>query len=151
MARFKWTKWSAFLREDLQPYKTMTDTLTPVEYTNWALLAWNSTLDWNDVPSAWLYGQDHLCGQLVTSCLHLESFSLLPRPPPRPCIYNAGLKLMHMYTFEKIVCKGLKSSKELNNFKGKLYFIQYITKSSSVKQKRPSTSKLKAGNFNLIF
>ena len=29
-----------------------------------------------------------------------------------------------MHTFEKIVCKGLKSSKELNNFKGKLYFIQ---------------------------
>ena len=38
----------------------MTDTLTPVERTNWALSAWNSTLDWNDVPSAWLYGQDHL-------------------------------------------------------------------------------------------
>ena len=38
----------------------MTDTLTPVEHTNWALSAWNSTLDWNDVPSAWLYGQDHL-------------------------------------------------------------------------------------------
>ena len=38
----------------------MTVTLTPVERTNWALSAWNSTLDWNDVPSAWLYGQDHL-------------------------------------------------------------------------------------------
>ena len=38
----------------------MTDTLTPVERTNWALSAWNSTLNWNDVPSAWLYGQDHL-------------------------------------------------------------------------------------------
>ena len=38
----------------------MTDTLTPVERTNWALSAWNSTLDWNGVPSAWLYGQDHL-------------------------------------------------------------------------------------------
>ena len=71
------------------PCKTMTDTLAPVERTNWALSAWNSTLDQNDVPSAWLYGQDHLwatghlvsspggfmvrtiCGQLVTSCLHL--------------------------------------------------------------------------------
>ena len=40
--------------------KSMTDTLAPVERTNWALLAWNSTLDQNDVPSAWLYGQDHL-------------------------------------------------------------------------------------------
>ena len=38
----------------------MTDTLAPVERTNWALSAWNSTLDQNDVPSAWLYGQDHL-------------------------------------------------------------------------------------------
>ena len=38
----------------------MTDTLAPVEHTNWALSAWNSTLDRNDVPSAWLYGQDHL-------------------------------------------------------------------------------------------
>ena len=38
----------------------MTDTLTPVERTNWALSTWNSTLDWNDVPSAWLYGRDHL-------------------------------------------------------------------------------------------
>ena len=53
-------RWSAFLREELRPCKTMTDTLTPVERTNWALSAWNSTLDWNDVPSAWLYGQDHL-------------------------------------------------------------------------------------------
>ena len=68
----------------------MTDTLAPVERTNWALLAWNSTLDRNDVSSAWLYGQDHLwaTGHLVSSPSH---------PPPR----NTGLKLMH--TFEKIV------------------------------------------------
>ena len=46
MARLKW---SAFWREDLQPCKTMTDTLAPVERTNWALLAWNSTLEQNDV------------------------------------------------------------------------------------------------------
>ena len=47
----------------------MTDTLAPVERTNWALSAWNSTLDRNDVPSAWLYGQDHLwaTGHLVSS------------------------------------------------------------------------------------
>ena len=42
------------------PCEIMTDTLAPVERTNWALSAWNSTLDQNDVPSAWLYGQDHL-------------------------------------------------------------------------------------------
>ena len=49
-----------FWGEDLRPCKAMTDTLTPVERTNWALSTWNSTLDWNDVPSAWLYGRDHL-------------------------------------------------------------------------------------------
>ena len=49
----------------------MTDTLAPVEHTNWALSAWNSTPDRNDVPSAWLYGQDHLwaTGHLVSSPL----------------------------------------------------------------------------------
>ena len=54
-------KWSAFLRGGLQPCKTMTDTLAPVERTNLALSTWNSTLDRNDVPSAWLYGQDLVC------------------------------------------------------------------------------------------
>ena len=48
----------------------MTDTLTPVECTNWALSAWNSTLDWNDVPSAWLYGQDHLWATQDLVCQH---------------------------------------------------------------------------------
>ena len=54
------------------PCKTMTDTLAPVEHTNWALSAWNSTLDRNDVPSAWLYGQDHLwaTSHLVSSLGH---------------------------------------------------------------------------------
>ena len=53
----------------MQPCKAMTDTLAPVERTNWALSAWNSTPDRNDVPSAWLYGQDHLwaTGHLVSS------------------------------------------------------------------------------------
>ena len=55
----------------------MTDTLAHVEHTNWVLLAWNSTLDQNDVPSAWLYGQDHLwaTSHLVSSpgevCMYL--------------------------------------------------------------------------------
>ena len=55
--------------EDLRSCKSMTDTLAPVERTNWALSAWNSTLDRNDVPSAWLYGQDHqwATGHLVSS------------------------------------------------------------------------------------
>ena len=38
----------------------MTHTLAPVECTNWALSAWNSTLYRNNVASAWLYGQGHL-------------------------------------------------------------------------------------------
>ena len=57
----------------------MIDTSAPVERTNWALLAWNSTLDRNGVPSAWLYGQDHL---LATS--HLVSSPGEVFPPPSP-------------------------------------------------------------------
>ena len=61
----------------------MTDTLTPVERTNWALSAWNSTLDWNDVPSAWLYGQDHLWATQDLVCLLGELWPP-PWPPPHP-------------------------------------------------------------------
>ena len=77
----------------------MTDTLAPVERTaNWALSAWNSTLDRNDVPLAWLYGQDHLwaTGHLVSSP---EGF--FPPPPTHPPPCNTRLKLMH--TFKKVV------------------------------------------------
>ena len=111
------------------PCKIMTDTLAPVERTNWALPAWDFTLAQNDVPSAlswsgpsvgnWsvsspgglLYGQDHLwaTGHLVSSpggfCRlppHLPSPPTRPSlssHPPPPC--NTGLKLMHI--FEKIV------------------------------------------------
>ena len=65
------------------PCETVTDTLAPVERTNWALSAWNSTLDQNDVPSAWLYGQDHLwaAGHLVST--PGEVFPP-PSPPPLP-------------------------------------------------------------------
>ena len=83
------------------PCKIMTDTLAPVEHTNWALSAWNPTLDRNDVPLAWLYGQDHLwaTGHLVSS---LGEVFPPPSPPPtRPSPHNTGLKLMH--TFEKII------------------------------------------------
>ena len=64
----------------------MTDTLAPVERTNWALLAWNSTLDRNDVPSAWLYGQDHLwtTGHLVSSLGEVFPSPSLPSLPPSP-------------------------------------------------------------------
>ena len=86
--------WSAFLRGGLQPCKTMTNTLTPVEHTNWALSAWNSTLDRNDVPLPGCVVRT-ICGQLRTSCVHLESFSLLPTHPhphpllpPTPFLFN---------------------------------------------------------------
>ena len=90
----------------MEPCKAMTDTLAPVERTNWVLSAWNSTLDRNDVPSAWLYGQDHLwaTGHLMSSpggFCHLPSPPAPPSPPTHPSPCNIGLKLMH--TFEKIV------------------------------------------------
>ena len=59
----------------------MTDTLAPVERTNWALSAWNSTLDRNDVPSAWLYGQDHLW---ATGSPRVFTWGFLPPPSPPP-------------------------------------------------------------------
>ena len=66
----------------------MTDTLAPVEHTNWVLSAWNSTLDQNEVPSAWLYGQDHLwaTNHLVSS--PGEVFPP-PSPPSRPLLQPA--------------------------------------------------------------
>ena len=63
------------------PCKTMTYTLAPVERTNWALSAWNSTLAQNDVPSAWLYGQDHLW---ATSHLVSSPGEVFPPPSPPP-------------------------------------------------------------------
>ena len=64
----------------------MTDTLVPVEHTNWALSAWNSTLDRNDVPSAWLYGQDHLwtTSHLMSSPVEVFPPPSLPPTPPSP-------------------------------------------------------------------
>ena len=78
----------------------MTDTLAPVERTNWALSAWNSTLDQNDVPSAWLYGQDHLwaTSHLVSSpgfFFPPPSQPATPSPPTHPPPCKTGLKLMH--------------------------------------------------------
>ena len=63
------------------PCKIMTDTLALVERTNWALPAWDSTLAQNDVPSAWLYGQDHLW---ATSHLVSSPGEVFPPPSPPP-------------------------------------------------------------------
>ena len=91
MARLKW---SAFLRG---PCKSMTDTLAPVERTNWALSAWNPTLDQIDVPSDWLYGQDHLwtAGHLVSS---LGEVFPPPSPPPHPTLPSPPLPSSHLPT-----------------------------------------------------
>ena len=54
----------------------MTDILARVEHTNWALLAWNSTIDRNDVPSAWLYGQDHLWATIYSHLVSSKSYEV---------------------------------------------------------------------------
>ena len=66
----------------MQPCKAMTDTLAPVERTNWALSAWNLPLTgmMSLRPGCMVRT---ICGQLVTSCLHLGRFFLLP-PHPLP-------------------------------------------------------------------
>ena len=64
------------------PCKIMTDTLAPVERTNWALPAWDSTLAQNDALRPCCMVRT-ICGKLVTSCLHLRRFFLLsPHPLP---------------------------------------------------------------------
>ena len=66
----------------------MTDTLAPVERTNWALSAWNSTLDRNDVLSAWLYGQGHLW---ATSHLVSPPGEVFPPPSAPPTSHSPPL------------------------------------------------------------
>ena len=80
------------------PCETMTDTLAPVERTNWALSAWNSTLDRNDVPSAWLYGQDHLwaAGHLVSS-----PGEVFPPPPSSLPSFTYFQSMQSMYYIPK--------------------------------------------------
>ena len=125
----------------------MTDTLAPVEHTNWVLSAWNSTLDRNDVPSAWLYGQDHLwaTSHLVSS--PGEVFTSPSPPPPQPPLpsslpptpRNTGLKLMH--TFKK---KGLKSRTT-----SKVNCILFNRLLSPVLLNKSGLVRAKAGSFNL--
>ena len=122
-----------------------------MECTDWMFLAWNSTLDRNDVPSAWLYGQDHLWATQDLVCS--------PREPPTPCShpypppplpshpppsFKTGLKLMH--TFEKIILKGLKSSEEQLQRSTIFYSIDY---QGPILLNKSSLVRAKAGNFNL--
>ena len=71
---------------DLQPCKTMTDTLAPVERANWVQPAWNSSLDWNGVPSVWLGGQDHLRATGGPVSLPGGFSSSLSTPPTHPLV-----------------------------------------------------------------
>ena len=45
------------------------------------LSTWDSILEWNDAPSAWLYGQDHLW---ATQDLVSSPGELWPPPTPPP-------------------------------------------------------------------
>ena len=96
-------KWSAFLREDLQPCKIMTDTLAPVERIGRCRPGILPLTGMMSVRPGCMVRT--ISGQLVTSCLHLGGFSTSlptpPSPPTRPPPCNTELKLMH--TFEKIV------------------------------------------------
>ena len=101
---------SAFLGVDLQPCKTMTDTLAPVERTNWGvtslefyprpewcpfgLVEWSGPSGGDWWPRVFTWG--------FFPPLSPPPTLTRPSPPPAhppPC--NAGLKLMH--TCEKII------------------------------------------------
>ena len=82
-----------------------------------------------------------ICGQLVTSCLHLGVSS--PPPIPPPC--NAGLKLMH--TFEKL-SERPKIKQETTS---KVNCISFNRLLSPFLLNNSSLVRAKAGNFNLKF
>ena len=132
----------------MQSYKAITDTLAPVGCTNWALSAWNSTLDRNNVPSTWLYGQDHLwaTNHLVSSLgkVFPPPSPPLPSPPPsHPPPHNTGLKYWAKIDahLRKNRLKRPKIKQGTTSKENCILFNRLLRKSSSVKQKRPSTSK----------
>ena len=89
-----------FWEVDLQPCKTMTNMLAPVECTNWVVSAWNSTLT-TMMPLWHSCVVRTICGQLSTLCLHLGWFFYPPHPHPSPSTHpppcNTRLKLMHTF------------------------------------------------------
>ena len=125
----------------MQPCKAMTNTLAPVERTNWALSAWNSTPDRNDVPSAWLYGRDHLwtAGHLVSS--PGEVFPP-PSPPPTSLITLAGAKInAHLRKYR------LKKPKIKQGTTSKVNCILFNRLLSPVPLNESGLVRAKAGNF----
>ena len=116
----------------------MTDTLAPVERTNWALSAWNSTLDRNDVPSAWLYGQDHLW---ATSHLVSSPGEVFPPPsPPSPPPNNWAKIDAHLRK------NRLKRPKIKQGTTSKVYLNGLL---SPVLLNKSGLVRAKASNFNL--
>ena len=95
-----------------------------------------------------------ICGQLVTSCLHLGRFFLLPPHPPTPTLpspppshpppHNTGLKLMH--TFEK---NRLKRPKIKQGTASKVNCILFNRLLSKVLLNKSGLVRAKAGNFTL--
>ena len=103
-----------------------------------------------------------ICGQLVTSCLHLGRFFLLPpHPPPHPPLpsphptfpspppshpppHNTGLKLM--YTIEK---NRLKRPKIKQGTTSKVNCILFNRLLSKVLLNKSGLVRAKAGSFTL--
>ena len=94
-----------------------------------------------------------ICGQLVTSFLHLGSLvSSFPTPTPYPPLppfthpppCNAGLKLMH--TFKKIIRKDLKIKQEITSKVNCILFNRLL---SPILLNKSGLVRAKAGNFNL--
>ena len=123
----------------------MTDTLAPVECTNWALLAWNSTLDWNDVPSAWLYGQDHLwaTGHLVSSPREVFTLLFPPSPPLLPPTHPLVKIDAHLQK------NRLKRPKIKQGTTSKVTCILFNRLLSPILLNKSGLVRAKAGSFNL--
>ena len=89
-----------------------------------------------------------ICGQLVTSCLHLGRFFLLPPHPPLPLPSHPppryiGLKLMH--TLKKC----LKRPKIKQGTTSKVNCILFNRLLSPILLNKSGLVRAKAGNFNL--
>ena len=100
-------KWSNFLGVDLQPCKTITDMLAPVEHANWVQYNYQPgilplTRMMFLQPNVWS-GPPAIQDLVSSPGEVFPPPSLLPSPPPTcplPC--NAGLKLMHTLKRPKI-------------------------------------------------
>ena len=121
----------------------MTDTLAPVERTNWVLSVWNFHIPLaNDVPSAWLYGQDHLWASQdrALASSHPTPPPLLPtsHPPPRAKI-DAHLRKNR-----------LKRPKIKQGTTSKVNCILFNSLLSPVLLNKSGLVRVKPGNFNSL-